>query len=112
VPAIPAPPPVTRSGFIRYRASSAAEFNFFSALPSMCSIHILEGIFYPTTSNLFLVHWVLKDNASIPLFIPSVYLIGLSIRLKRTFLHLGYDSLLVGIEYLTAVYMMFSGLKS
>ena len=46
--------------------------------------------------------------ALLGVIVTSVYLIGLSMRFRRTFLYMGYDSLVVLITYLAGVYIMFT----
>lgn len=50
--------------------------------------------------------------AMLGLALTAVYLVGLTVRLKKTILNLGYDSVVVLVGYLTGLVIMFSVLKS
>ena len=41
-----------------------------------------------------------------------IYLVGLIVRFKRTFLHPGYDSILVVVAYLAGLAMMIAVLEA
>ena len=72
----------------------------------------LADIFYAEGPVLNNVGEFSIFGAMLGILLTTIYVIGLSIRLKKVFLNLGYDSLLVVIGYLTGVYIMFTVLKT
>lgn len=68
---------------------------------------VIADVFYTDGPVLNEVDRFSMFGAMLGALLTIVYVIGLSVRLKKTYFNLGYDSLLVAIGYLFGIYAMF-----
>ena len=93
---------------VRLKEYKLAFSNIFGTNILTIGLVFIADLFFLEGAILNEVNAFSAFAALLGLIATAIYLIGLSMRFKRTFLNMGYDSLLVLITYLAGVYIMFT----
>ena len=93
---------------VRIKEYRLAFSNIFGTNIFTVAFVCIADIFYKEGPILNEVDRFSIFGAMLGSLLTTLYIIGLSVRLKKTIFHLGYDSLIVTLAYLFGVYAMFS----
>lgn len=93
---------------VRLKEYKLAFSNIFGTNILTIGLVFIADIFFVEGAILNEVNAFSAFAALLGIIVTAIYLIGLSMRFKRTFLNMGYDSFLVLITYLSGVYIMFT----
>lgn len=96
---------------VRIKKYRLAFSNIFGTNIFTVGFVVLADVFFTEGPVLNEVDKFSVFGALLGALLTTVYLIGLSVRYKKTFLNMGYDSLLVLIGYFSGVVIMLSVLK-
>lgn len=97
---------------VRLQEYRLAFSNIFGTNIFTIGFVFLADLFYKKGPILNEVNEFSLFAAILGIVLTAIYMIGLSLRLKKTLLNMGYDSILVIITYLSGVAVMLTVLKS